>query len=100
MKLSKMIASKLRAAARYIEKPEMLAVRRRGVDMGIYEKLDRPWFAQQKISTVLDIGANAGQFAFAIHAACPEARIYSFEPLPDCFKRLQERMTGVKNFEA
>jgi FkbM family methyltransferase len=33
------------------------------------------------IRTVVDIGANRGQFALAARARLPEAQIYSFEPL-------------------
>ena len=32
-------------------------------------------------SVVVDIGANHGQFALAARHCCPDARIYSFEPL-------------------
>ena len=33
------------------------------------------------LHTVVDIGANRGQFALAVRRWCPEARIISFEPL-------------------
>ena len=34
------------------------------------------------LSTVVDIGANRGQFALAARHCCPQGRIVSFEPLP------------------
>jgi len=34
------------------------------------------------MSTVLDIGANRGQFALAVRQWAPKARVISFEPLP------------------
>jgi FkbM family methyltransferase len=40
--------------------------------------------------TVLDIGANEGQFAGKISKWLPDAEIYSFEPLPAPFKALQQ----------
>ncbi len=40
----------------------------------------RPVFAGQ-FKTIVDIGANRGQFALAAREALPEARIISFEPL-------------------
>lgn len=43
--------------------------------------------------TVLDIGANTGQFAQLARELLPEARIISFEPLRDCF----ELLTGQTN---
>ncbi len=38
--------------------------------------------------TVLDIGASHGQFATEALRAFPGARIYSFEPIPECFDEL------------
>lgn len=35
------------------------------------------------INLVVDIGANRGQFALAVRAKLPNARIVSFEPLPE-----------------
>ena len=42
------------------------------------------------IKTIVDIGANTGQFANMIHKVCPDARIYSFEPLHECFEALEK----------
>ena len=42
------------------------------------------------IQTILDIGANAGQFATRIHQVLPAACVVSFEPLGDAFASLQE----------
>jgi len=36
-----------------------------------------------RLRTVVDIGANRGQFALAARQFSPMARVYSFEPLPD-----------------
>lgn len=36
-----------------------------------------------RLQTVVDIGANRGQFALAVRQYSPLARVYSFEPLPD-----------------
>lgn len=45
---------------------------------------------QQEIKpmTVIDVGANVGQFAIAAANLFAGARVYSFEPLPACFERL------------
>ena len=40
------------------------------------------------IRTVIDVGANEGQFAKHILGFFPSARIYSFEPVPDAYARL------------
>lgn len=42
------------------------------------------------IKTILDIGANEGQFAEEIYNIFPEANIYSFEPLKDTYEKLGE----------
>jgi len=42
------------------------------------------WLKGMNIRTVLDIGANIGQFASQFHRLLPDARLYSFEPLEDC----------------
>lgn len=47
------------------------------------------------INTVLDIGANTGQFAQMIHELLPTAKIISFEPLKECFEELQKNMTNI-----
>ena len=42
------------------------------------------------IKTVLDIGANDGKYSLEMCERFPDARIYAFEPLADCFSRLSE----------
>jgi FkbM family methyltransferase len=42
------------------------------------------------IRTVIDVGANKGQFAKIVTNIFPEAHIYSFEPLPEAFEHLKE----------
>lgn len=42
--------------------------------------------------TVLDVGANKGQFAYIANTLWPEARIFCFEPLPGPRARLTQLM--------
>lgn len=42
------------------------------------------------IDSVWDIGANQGQFAYMAHSVWPELPIYSFEPDPVSFARLED----------
>jgi len=44
------------------------------------------------INTVIDIGANVGQFAIEIRKILPGAQIYSFEPVKKCFEQLNINM--------
>ena len=49
------------------------------------------------IKTVIDVGANTGQFAKMISSVFPKAHIYCFEPLPEPFTKLKkwtEKNTG------
>ncbi len=56
------------------------------------------WMRALGIDTVLDIGANIGQFAAQARIDFPSAHIYSFEPLPDCFRRLVRSRAGDDRF--
>ena len=47
--------------------------------------------------TVLDIGANTGQFARTARRLFPRATIHSFEPLPDAFYALSEFSKKTSN---
>lgn len=53
-------------------------------------KLEQPHF-----STVIDGGANVGQFARAVSSAYPGCCIYSFEPLPDVALKLRNNLADV-----
>jgi len=52
------------------------------------------------IKTVIDVGAHEGESALQFHALLPDATIYSFEPLRDCFLILNANMRNVPNFKA
>lgn len=52
------------------------------------------WLRNAGIRTVLDIGANTGQFAAHIHSIIPAAQVYSFEPLAECYRQLSENLSG------
>ncbi len=87
MKISKIIRKPLNLIGLDIKKfrPEM-------------DKLK--WLEKYKIKTILDIGAHTGQFAKEIRRNLPQVKIYSFEPLKDCYKELLRNMSKDKNFEA
>lgn len=49
------------------------------------------WIKEMGIKTVLDIGAHEGKTAVSFLELFPEATIYSFEPIPQCYEKLVER---------
>ena len=50
------------------------------------------WLRQYKIRTVIDIGASKGKATLSFRKMFPDAWIYAFEPLPDCFDQMQKRL--------
>jgi len=58
------------------------------------------WLQHMQIRTIIDIGANTGQFASHIHEIIPNAMLYAFEPLQDCYEELVINLTGVMQFKA
>jgi len=70
----------------------------RGIRIVRYEEYG--WLKKSNIQTVVDIGANEGQFARLAAELFPAARILSFEPLPDVYERLVRSMRGHPRFDA
>jgi FkbM family methyltransferase len=58
------------------------------------------WIQGMGIRTILDVGAHAGEGAEQFAALFPEAMIYSFEPLGDCFRQLQAKIADRANHVA
>jgi FkbM family methyltransferase len=57
------------------------------------------WLQERGIATVLDIGANTGQFASIIRQVLPDAMIYSFEPLEECYRELKAKAATMMPME-
>jgi len=58
------------------------------------------WLREKHITTILDIRANTGQFAQKARLLFPNAKIYSFEPIPSVFEKLKDNFAQDTNFEA
>jgi FkbM family methyltransferase len=94
------ITRRIHVLSKGVEKPILLKLKLQGGLSETYEKLNNSWFQSLGIDTVLDIGANTGQFTKTISSLLPTANIYSFEPLPDCFEKLQEFASKHSNIKA
>lgn len=45
--------------------------------------------------SIIDVGANIGQFAVACAKIFPNATVHSFEPMPECVVRLRHNMAKI-----
>ena len=59
--------------------------------------LQKLQFTQPKI--IFDVGANIGQYAEMAHAACPNARIFSFEPVSSTYDLLSKNLASNNQVE-
>lgn len=62
----------------------------------LYETIIKPL----GIKTVVDIGANIGMFSKEMRERFPDAHIYAFEPLADCYQSLMSTMGSDNRFRA
>ena len=81
-----------------VRKPGHVRQVLRGLHPGSLTTLDKPWLRELDFDVVLDVGANTGQFAQVARYVFPRARIFSFEPLPECVEDISRRMRGDAAF--
>ena len=64
---------------------------RRGLTLGVAAAIEHgPALASERFATIVDIGANVGQFSLFCREAVPTARILAFEPLPEPAARFRQ----------
>jgi FkbM family methyltransferase len=86
--------------ARLLRKPVYRKALSKGVAAGIEHELV---MAPLKCNTVIDIGANRGQFALVARRCFPNAKIIAFEPLPGparVFRELFSRQDRITLHES
>ncbi len=77
-----------------------------GVDVCRYDAMQSPpgrivaFCAAHAIDTVLDVGANVGDYASELFQAGFKGRVLSFEPLEAAHAVLQRRAAGVERWDA
>lgn len=57
------------------------------------------WLQMKGLKTIVDIGANEGQFAERMRILFPEIMIYSFEPIPTVFAKLEDNFKNDLHFK-
>jgi FkbM family methyltransferase len=55
--------------------------------------------AGRTFATIIDIGANEGQFSSIARRIWPDAKLIAFEPLPDIYDRLVANFSADRQFE-
>ena len=70
------------------------------ISRSFLRELKKPWLRELGISTVLDLGANVGDWSEAALLAFPEAEVYAFEPIPSVYEALRQRLKSQKRFHA
>jgi FkbM family methyltransferase len=71
-----------------------------GFDIKRYHPLYETTLKPLEIRTIIDIGANTGMFSREMRNKFPDAQIYAFEPLPDCYEALISKMKSDKKFKS
>jgi FkbM family methyltransferase len=94
------LSEKANKLVRTLMEPNSWKLIRHEIDPDVYHLFNTPWFLNSNISTVIDIGANTGQFALLANQMLPEAHIYSFEPLVECFQKLLNQTSDISNIHA
>lgn len=72
-------------------------LKKRGIAYSRYKLFDKKWLLDSNIQTVLDVGANIGEFTCIYNELFPSAEIHAFEPLPNCFTKLKKRAENMRN---
>ncbi len=75
-------------------------LRKFGYDVRYYYPFWETVVLPRNITTVLDIGANNGEFSKEIFTHLPNAEVYAFEPLSDCFATMQKALEHNPHFHA
>jgi FkbM family methyltransferase len=76
------------------QNPSYAEVRKNGGARDLYRLLNKPWLLATKIGTVLDVGANEGQFVKVARVLFPQAPILAFEPNPHLKSSLERLLSA------
>jgi FkbM family methyltransferase len=97
--MTRLVIERLRRVLDYLESPVLFRARRRGINVGFVSDLVelRDSFGIRP-STIIDVGANRGDFSLASRFAFPQAHIIAFEPVPTLYHAVQARFASDSDF--
>ncbi len=81
-----------RDAIRQIVKSKRFSMASYQICKGVYNY-------EPRLKTILDIGANRGQFAISSSIRFPEAKIFSYEPVPETYLELRRNTSWNPRIE-
>lgn len=70
-----------------------------GFDIKKYHPVYETTIMPLDIRTIVDIGANIGVYAREMRQRFPDAQIFAFEPLSDCYRAIEKRFEGDAKFK-
>ncbi|MDF1613100.1 FkbM family methyltransferase [Stygiobacter electus] len=84
---------------RLLKKPKLigLLVKKLPVSISSFRNVENLKKYIKQVNTVIDVGANIGQFTLAVNYYFPNLKIYSFEPSKLAYKRLIKSLGNNKN---
>ncbi len=80
-----------------LRNPSYAQARRSGAERDLYRLLNKTWLQPESIGTVIDVGANEGQFIKTARLLFPQASILAFEPNPRLLPTLQALISEAGN---
>ena len=96
------ILRKLYTTMSFLEKEGLslyLKLKKDGVHPSRYDLFNKSWLKELNIKSVLDIGANKGEFSLIFNYVFNQPLIHAFEPLPSCQSILEEISSKNKNIK-
>lgn len=64
------------------------------------ERVRYNWITRLDIQTVIDVGGGLGEFATKARQILPDAKIITYEAIPDSYQRICERFAGDDRHQA
>lgn len=96
-RLFEKIGQRISALGYVWQHPSYTEVRHKEGARDLFRLLNKPWLRPESIGTVLDVGANEGQFIKVAQVLFPQASILAFEPNPHLAGSLQSLLSARGN---